>query len=73
MSRTALRPTQPPIQWVPGALSLRVKQLGHEADHSPLLSAKVKNTWNYTSAPPVGLHSMALSLKKRHRDDFTFT
>jgi hypothetical protein len=40
--RTALEPTQPPIQWVPGALSLQVKQLGHEADHSPLSSAKVK-------------------------------
>jgi hypothetical protein len=36
-SRTALEPTQPPIQWAPGALSL-----GHEADHSPPLSAKVK-------------------------------
>jgi hypothetical protein len=35
MSRTALGPTQPPIQWVPGALSLGVKQPGHEADHSP--------------------------------------
>jgi len=35
MSRLALGPTQPPIQWVPGALSLGVKQLGHEADHSP--------------------------------------
>jgi hypothetical protein len=27
-SRTALRPTQPPIQWVPGALSLGVKAAG---------------------------------------------
>jgi len=27
----ALGPTQPPIQWVPWALSLGVKQLGHEA------------------------------------------
>jgi hypothetical protein len=35
-------PTQPPIQWVPGALSLRVKRPGCEADHSPPSSAKVK-------------------------------
>jgi hypothetical protein len=34
-SRTALGPTQPPIQWVPGALSLGVKRPGREADHSP--------------------------------------
>jgi hypothetical protein len=28
MSRTALKPTQPPIQWVPGALSLGGKVAG---------------------------------------------
>jgi hypothetical protein len=32
-SRTALGPTQPPIQWVPGALSLGIKMPGREADH----------------------------------------
>jgi hypothetical protein len=41
-SKQALGPTQPPIQWVPGALSLRVKWPGREADHTPLSSAKVK-------------------------------
>jgi fatty acid desaturase len=45
----ALQPTQPLIQWVPGALSLVVKCLGHEADHSSPFSAKVKNEWLYTS------------------------
>jgi len=28
VSRTALGPTQPPIQWVPGALSLGVRAAG---------------------------------------------
>jgi hypothetical protein len=32
-SRPALGPTQPPIQWVPGALSPGVKLRGREADH----------------------------------------
>jgi hypothetical protein len=35
-------PTHPPIQWVPGALSLGVKLPGREADHSPPSSAEVK-------------------------------
>jgi hypothetical protein len=42
-SRTALEPTQLPIQGVPGALFLGVKWLGREADHSPPSSAKVNN------------------------------
>jgi hypothetical protein len=37
-----LGPTQPPIQRVPGALSLVVNWLGHEADHSSPSSAEVK-------------------------------
>jgi hypothetical protein len=41
-SRTALGLTQPPIQWVLGALSLGVKRPGREADHSPQSSAEVK-------------------------------
>jgi len=40
-SRLVLGPTQLPIQGVPGALSLGVKQPGSEADHQPLSSAKV--------------------------------
>jgi hypothetical protein len=38
-SRPALRSTQPPIQWVPGALSHAVKRLGRESDNSPPASA----------------------------------
>jgi hypothetical protein len=67
-SRTALGPTQPPILWVPGALSLGVKRPGREADHSPPSSAEVKNAWSYTSTPPYVF--MAWCLVK-HRDNFT--
>jgi hypothetical protein len=35
-------PTQPPIQWEPGALSMGVKRPGREADHSSSSSAEVK-------------------------------
>jgi len=38
-SRLGMGPTLPPIQWVPGDLSLGVK------------ATKVKNVWHYTSAP----------------------
>jgi hypothetical protein len=42
------RNNQPPIQWLPGALSLEVKRPGYEADHWPPFSAEV-NLWSYTS------------------------
>jgi hypothetical protein len=41
-SRSALGPTQPPIQWVSRALSLRIKQPGRKADHSSPSSAQLK-------------------------------
>jgi hypothetical protein len=40
--QNGLGPIQPPIQWVPGALSLVVKRPGSEVDHSPPSSAEVK-------------------------------
>jgi hypothetical protein len=51
VTRPALVPTQPTIQWVPGALSPGVKQQGHEADHSPPSSAEVKNGGAIPSLP----------------------
>jgi hypothetical protein len=51
VSRLALRSTQPPIQWVPGALSPGVKRQRREADDSPPTSAEVKTMWTYTSTP----------------------
>jgi hypothetical protein len=41
--RAALRSIQPPIQWVPGAISPGVKRPGCATDHSPPSSVEVKN------------------------------
>jgi hypothetical protein len=44
VSRLALGPTQPTVQWVPEVLSLGVKaRPGRDADHSPPSSAEVVN------------------------------
>jgi hypothetical protein len=69
-SRTALRPIKPPIQWVPGAVSLGVKRRGREADHSPPSSAEVKNAW---SLPPLPQYAFMAWCLVKHRDNFTFT
>jgi hypothetical protein len=45
-SRSDLEPTQPPIQWVAGAVSVGVKRPGREADHSPPSSSEFKNAWS---------------------------
>jgi hypothetical protein len=50
-SRPALRPAQPPRQWILGAISLGKKQLGREADHSPQSSAEVENGGAISSLP----------------------
>jgi len=57
VSRMALGPAQPPMQWVPAALSLGVKRLGREADHSPPSSAEL--CVEYISTPPIRLHGVA--------------
>jgi hypothetical protein len=59
-SRTTLGPTQPPIQWVPGALSLRVKRPRCEADHSPPSTAEVKEWVALYLHSPLRLHGVVL-------------
>jgi hypothetical protein len=61
VSRTALGPTQSPIQWVPGALSLGAKRPGREADHSPPSSAEVKECVRLYLHSPIRLHDVVLS------------
>jgi hypothetical protein len=68
-SRTALGLTQPPIQWVRGALSLGAKWPGHEADNSPPSSPEVKNAWSYTSTP---LYVFMAWCLVKHWEKFTF-
>jgi hypothetical protein len=64
-------PTQPPIQWVPGVLSLGVERPEREADHSPPSSTEVQE-W-----VELYLHSPNTSSWRgahlKHRDNFTFT
>lgn len=40
------------IQWVPGFLSVGVKQLGRETDHTAASTSKVRNEWNCASTVP---------------------
>jgi hypothetical protein len=61
VSRPALGPTQPPIQWVPRALSLGVKRPGREADHSPPSSADVQECAELYLHSPIRLHGVVLS------------
>jgi hypothetical protein len=58
---TALGPIHPPIQWVPGALSLGVKQPVREADHPPPSSAEVKECVKIYLHFPIRLHGVVLS------------
>jgi len=69
MSRPALGPTQHPIQWIPGTLSLGLKRPAREADHSHPASAEVNNVWSYTSTPSTPLWRDAnLKIAQRQLD-----
>jgi len=59
--RLALEPTQPPIQWVTGALFLWVKRPGHEADRSPPSDAEVKECVDVYLHSPIRLHCVVLN------------
>jgi hypothetical protein len=60
-SRSALGPTQPPIQWVPGVLSLGVKRLGREADHPPPSNAEVKECMELYLHASIRLYGVVLN------------
>jgi hypothetical protein len=49
---TALGPTQPAIQWVPGALTPAIKRPGHEADHSYASSTELMMEWSHVFTHP---------------------
>ena len=53
LSRPALGPTQPPVQWIPGFFRGKERP-GRDADFSTPSSAVVMKGYSYTSTPPVG-------------------
>jgi hypothetical protein len=61
VSGMALGPTQPPIQWVPGAISLGVNRLGVKLTTHLHLLPKSKKEWSCISTPPIHLHGVMLS------------
>jgi hypothetical protein len=67
-SKTALKPIQPPIQWVPEALSPGVKRPGREADHSPTSSAEVKEWLELYIHSPNTPSWRGAELKKARRE-----
>jgi hypothetical protein len=69
-SRPSLRFTQPPVQWIPGALSLGVKRLGREADHLPQFSARSRMRG---AIPPLSSTPPCLGAQLKAQGHFTFT
>jgi hypothetical protein len=64
-----LGPTQSPIQWVLGSLSVRVKRPGNNADHSLPCSAEDKNGRAILSVPHMLSWHSAVLIKQW--DNFT--
>jgi hypothetical protein len=58
-SRSALGPTQPPVQWVPGVLSLGVKRCRGVMLTTHLhLVPRLRMSRGYTVSPPKRLHGV---------------
>jgi len=57
--RSAHRPTQLLIQWVPGSVLYDAKSPGRFTHHSHAFGARVWNTWSFTSTPH-SLHGVML-------------
>jgi hypothetical protein len=73
-SRLALGTTQPPIQWVVGTLSWRVKWLGRESDQLPPASAETKKMRVLYICSPICLLGIVLNyLSTGTSLPFTFT
>jgi hypothetical protein len=68
-SRPTPEPTQPPIQWVLGAVSPRLKWPGRVTDNLPPSSAKVKNVG---AIPPLPQYVFMTWCSIGHREHFTF-
>jgi hypothetical protein len=66
--QTGSGPTQPPIRWLSGVLSPGIKRPVLEANHSPLSSVDVKNSWSYNFILPYVFTAWYLGKK---RVDFT--
>jgi hypothetical protein len=70
--KNAIYEAQPPIQWVPGALSQGLKVPGRDADHSSPSSAEVKECAELYLHSPTTPSWRGAQLKRKHRDSFTF-
>jgi hypothetical protein len=71
VSTPALRLTQPPIHWAPGAISPGVKRPGREVHQSSPSSAEVKYGGTIPLFPNTSSRRGAWLIK--HKDNFTFT
>jgi hypothetical protein len=60
-SKPALRSTQPSIQWVFGAVSPGVKQLGAWSWPFTSIYYQGQEWWSYTFNPPIHVHGMVLN------------
>jgi hypothetical protein len=59
VSRPALRPTQPLVQWVPGVLSLGLKRVrGVTLTTHPHVVSRSRMSRSYTSSPPKRLRGV---------------